>query len=1069
MFLTSLLLTFSSTSLGQDVVPPVKKSAGSGAMTITPDPNDSLSGKSRTKANTSTISTGDTLRSIKTGRGKAISIIIDHSGSMHGEPLNAAKRSSAIVIDLIKIWGQADLFPDEIGNIQFQYIQFGGQGQQNVLHPLRRISDIDQLRNDILNSVTRYSNTDFTSGLEPAVRAIPDSLDHKTIFLTDALDQGKGPNRAKGYYNSLDEIKFIIYGSSRDSVKQKGWLSILNDADEYHVNDEYEVFALFVKTLFEFVDNINKYLVRQGEQRIDINKPFSLSKHSASQSHLSILSLPKEAIGLKIRSITDALGNILDPSQYKLYPASTFLNIVLKPSVPSGDYKVNFESNSISRSHKIQYINFEKANIQLKLFTNQNKGNSCFLENSSVNFDFKYWDLDQNVEVSYPDFLSHSAYRYKMFNDIIDETGSGNNGLLFSHSFSFGSAGSYEIRSSWSYNEQKLKNDDPPLSIVENICVSKNGSLVHLEYDTTNTWQGREILFTAILADSNPSINKQNRKLILDIGSRDEIELVQDPSNNQHYQGTLENVERGRDYTLSLKNINPNYNFALDASSITTFYGRERTLQITFEGKDFSGLKENYDPDSFLDRLRYAFSPSASELPDSSYTYIGDELIVPYELPYYSSLSDEVKFEISINKVFQDETLDLNFIIDSNSQNYPHSDVKLIYPQFFPFTSMGWPKFSREYENAVTFQFPEQTGSSTGTGSVTNSLKIQKREGGMDIQAPLYPEPSFTARANLIFTKSNGTIQKIIVPDNVTIIEVKTNQLDKMATRLRWWAMRIIMFFVSGLLLLLYLIPLYFSIRKSRQKVRQWRRILDNDHLKPQDLWNSPEKNQKCNPQIALPEVIKSSFVDDHGILSKNEFDSWIKETIILDNQDPKKANRFITKRIGYQSIFEKSKVPGKILYIILSPILILVDVWRASLEVDKRIIKNTKLIEYVKTVEDINIPNIPSTFSLSNQNMINVTFNDKADNAIRLRYIRAQGKVVEIVIHTDDISVHSKNYTLNLLWSNGENSFAGYNERIRSPRGINEFEIEVEERLFIRVTDIDYEQKACIISVNRL
>ncbi len=987
---------------------------------------------------------------------------------MDGEPIKAAKNSSAIVIDLIKIWGRSDLFPDQIGNIQFQYIQFGGKGQQKILHPLGKITDIDKLRNDIVNAATRYSSTDFTMGMEPVVQSVADSLDHKTIFLTDGQDQSVGPNKTPGYYSSLDEVKFVVYGQPNISVDQKGWLSIVKDTEEFHVNDEYEVFAVFVKTLFEFVDNINKYLVRQGDQRIEQNIPFEITKHSGNQSHLSILSVPRSATGLKIDNITDSSGSPLATSDYIVYETKTFLSIVLNPNVATGDYKVNFIPSSLNRSHSISYINFEQVNIALKLFTTPDVTNGCYLENSSVNFKFKYWDLDLDKEVAYPDFLSHSAYRYKLLNDRIDVTGKGDKGLLFSHAFDFGSAGNYEIRSAWSYNEEKLKNDDPPLSVVGNICVSRNGSLVRLKYDTTLTWEGREIEFTATIEDQNPIIAQQNKKLVLDLGNGSNLDLIQDSSNPRTYRGTLDYVERGRDYTLSIKNINSNFNFALDQSSNTTFYGKERTLKITYRGKDFSSLKRNYNPDSFIDKLRYAFSPSASDLPDSSYTYQGDNLIIPYEIPYYSALNDEVQFQISINKVFPDEEIKIDFLIDSQANEYPFPDTRVIALPFWPFSGMGWPKYSQSKSSAISFRFPQQKGSATTNNIASNNLIINKLEGAMDIEVPLYPEPKFTAEGNIEFKKRSGKRQSIRVPTNTTIIEIKTNQLDRMATLWRWWATRALVIIIALLIIALYLFPYLASVRKSRQKVRVWRRLLYNDHLRPEDLWNSPEMNQKCNPDLALPSEIRALFRDLHSMESRKEFETWIKEILAIDAQDPKKANRLIKKKIGYQSLFINAPTTIKPLLWILFPFIKLIDFWRAALQLDRKAIKNARLIEYVRTVEDINTPNVPSTFSFTGQSIINVTFSDRSDNNVRLRDIKAQGKIAEITLNTDYVTIQSKNFALKILWPTGEDTYASYNDRTSSPRGITGFEFEVEDRLFVRVTDIDFERRACVIATNR-
>lgn len=1046
---------------GQSTVPPVQRSGGSASMTITPDPNDTTQGQQ---------GGGNPLPNLTSGGGvpgsNALTVIVDHSGSMLNGALAASRNSSAILGDLIEIWGTS-LYPKVFKDLQFQYIEFGDLHESNVLIPLGPIQNAAQIRQQILNSPTSYGGTDFSAGINPAVQTLMDSLYHRTLFLTDAGDGGAGATQGAGYYAALDDIKFVIYDAANASVASKGWLSVTN-ASEFHVENEFEVLSVFVQTLFEFVDNLNNYLVRQGEKKIGVGTPFVIQKHSPTESNNTIVSKPASATGIQIKEVLDPVGNVVDPPLVRIDETATFFNVVLDATLPKGDYQLVFEPSTLSRTHYLDYISFERCQIELQPELSPDPGSGCFLENSAVNFQFKYMDVVQGVQITYPDFLSHAAYRYAMIGQPMDVSGQGNQGLLFTHSFPFGTAGRYEVRSVWSYNESKLQQGDPKLALVEQVCVDQNGSLVRLDYDTTQTWEGREIEFTATILEPKPGM-KQIKKLPLQLGGGAEIPLRQDSANALVYRGTLDYVERGRDYVLSIGKIT-NYNLAFDSTAATAFRGRERYIQITVTAKDFSALRQDVSVSNFFKRVWQSLNFVLSDLGDETFVYAGESLKIPYQLPYYEAERDSIDFVFSLNKVFPDETVRLSFQLDSTRYTYAAEDVETLWLKVWPFTALGAPKRSQDLSDAVMVQM-------NFTDSLTimqprpgqQSLWLAKRAGTMTFTEALFPEPSFAVSGNLSFGLKDGSTRTVTLPNNHTELAIETSLLDKRYTLLRWRLNRILLLFLLLFIGVLYLLPAWIGRRKNQTKVRLWRRLVRNESLLPTDLWYSPERNSACNPQLKLPDPIKAAFPDEYHQPSYAEYAAWLQTVQELEQTNRKKAASEIKSKLCYTPIYKRGGIVRAILLAPFFPIVLLLDVWRRALDRSPKVVRNADFLAYVRDVENLTIPNVPSTFSFSGEGTIRIRFQDPATNAVRLREMNVQGKVADLSFGTDQINLVAFNYALTAHWRSGESEYIAQNGRATSPKHLSEFGFEVDEKLYITVREIDFETQSCVVHTEKL
>jgi hypothetical protein len=1049
-FTISFMIMFLIYNVSSQTTVPKVKTGNTGTMTISPDPNDTLS---KTTHRTTKQSRG-TLQSTNPAitNTNAISVIIDHSGSMTGGPLDAAKNSSIIMIDLIDLWGN-ELFPQQIGNMNLQYIQFGGKGEFNVIHQLGLLSNQNKLRKDILGSGTTYGNTDFSSGLNEALKQLKGkSFNNKTIFLTDGGDLGTGPNAGKNQYTDLVETKFIIYNNPNASVKQKGWLQAVPNGSEFHVNSEYEVLSHFVKTLFAFVDDIDYYLVRQGNQNIDVGQTFKLFKHSNNKENMLILSKPQNT-NIKIHKIIAPSGKELTPDSFLVYDTKTFFNIFLKDSLPSGEYQIGF-SNSLNRSHDLYYINFETCNIFLNLSTSPKLGsNGCYLENSSVNFNFLYWDADLNTQIAYPDFLNHSAFHYRIDNAISEKVGHGNQGLTFSHSFPFGSAGTYQVWSAWSYNAEKLKlQNKPPLSLLTEFCITKNGSLVHLDYDTTQTWEGRQIEFTAEILNPSADLISNTSDIMMQTG-HGVIILKQIASLQNKYKGKLDYVVSDLHYSLSIDNTNTNYQFAFDKSSITSFLGRKRYINVNYSGKDYTSFRKK-NLSTILKKIKYVFSNR--HIPHKSYSITGRNITIPYYLPYYDVVNDDIQLSFSVNKTFPDETSTLIFSSDSLEYKYSCDSV-----------SVGglWGWFSKEYNYPdavkVNLDINDSVHLNQGMQSHQNCL-IHKRKGEMFFRSPLYRMPEFEINSNLQFLI--GQNMRTIKLDTTSIkIEISTNPLDRLYLKTKWFVLKFLFLFTLALIALIYLILFLVSKSKCGQKILLWNRIINNELSQPNDLWKEPYSGKQCNPSLELPDEIKNAFREGKGNSSKELFLNWINSD---DSHNPIE----IRKKICYKSILRSSNLTVKILYIAFFPVSILIDMIRNSVELDTTIISNKRLLDYVRIIEDASIPNLPSEWSFHNQSHIVISFNQPSDNAIRLRHIGYQGRLAEIILHPLEEYTSVVAYRAAIdLFIQDKSYYITQGRQQSTNKNCQSFKFVINEKLEINIEEIDYKKLSCRIQCHSL
>ncbi|MCC7430519.1 VWA domain-containing protein [bacterium] len=798
----------------------------------------------------------------------SITLIVDYSESMQQQGLREAKNSTVILLDLINEWRK--LYPQEIGNLYFQFIQFGGPSEQRILFPLTKISDFEEIRSLIIDDETKFHGTDFAGGIELALSQLKkhQGLNNKTIFLTDAGDNGKGPG-SNVSYAPLGDTKFIIYG---DYSLAQNWLNAIPNSTSKNFSDEFEVTAEFVATLFEFVDEINKYLVRRGKQRVEKSLDFTTTKHGF-ENHTIIITKPNENIALD--KIISPDGDTLIPSEYQTWEARSFVQIMLKKDLPKGPYTIKF--SGLNRSYTLNYISFERCDIFFGFFpTPKLESGECFVTNSNVIFDFKYWDRTQNLPVLYDDFVNSTSCRLKMGRT--DTTLPFDLFPLrnFATKFDETEIRNYEVLTSWNYNLSKLRNNNPPLELVNEFCVTKNGNLVKVFCDTSLAWEGRELEITATLL--NPGFDPKSLNNFLIEINKHQVSLSKKSENT--FFGVLADLKPDV-YELSIPNQN-GFTFATDTTSVSKFEVKKRFLVLTLEKRK----KQFEEEPGFWQLLTDNFKTGAAEKENLRLNILKN-VSVPLDLPFSDSLSEETEIKITPNKIFPDEIAKINLQVGGDSV----FACKEVRENGF----LGFFQDVNSYGDAVkvSFNIPEKMALKTGE-ALTQKLKITKKTGEMNFEEPLYVEPRFLTGGFI----QTGNKQVSFEPSEV-IFSIKTDVSDKWVVESKKLAfsslvyvfIAVLFFFCVGLWLI--------NWQKFRKKYGLWQSC---KKLSPEDFYNTfPEKIKlECkkfagkNSNFFLP-------TEDDLVKEKRAF------RLLVKNQEKNKFDKLIVKKCSVEFL-EKLK-----------------------------------------------------------------------------------------------------------------------------------------------------------------
>jgi von Willebrand factor type A domain len=858
----------------QKPVPPVQKGKGD-TLIINPDPNITGSSGSKTSGNIPQQAGSEDV---------SLNIIIDYSSSMADGKIEAVKNSALTLIDLIKLWSK--IYPKEISRMKFQFIRFGGKGEYEILHPLGKIHDYQALKDKIVNSKADYGSTDYNSGFLAALEAIQKGkiTNTKTIFLSDGEDHSDGPKNGIDY-DLLGDVKFLLFKTPDADISN--WERSIRNSSTIRTADEYQVTSIFISTLFEYVGSLNDYLVRMGKSKLQKGEQFVTIKHGTNKEHCIVISRPNNNI--KINSIYDNNNTPLSDNDYILETRSTFFLVTFMEGVPRGKKRIEFEG--LSNSQYFEYISFEKANILLYLQTIPAITSDGFLEYSSVNFDFKFWDNDQNENIDYPDFLSNVAFRYKIHNSIADYIGKDLSKLTFKKSLPVGSAGKYEVHTAWNYDLNKLKNNQPPAQKICEFKIEANGSLVHIDFDETQLWEGRSIVFRAALIDDNEYILNNYKTLTLNLDHYpNSLELKQDPNQKNAYTGTLKNAKPGK-YQLSLDSPSQ-VRLGIDGNSTTQFEVGKRYIVFGIEATDFSSIKQNM---SLWQKIKYSWLELVGNY---SYEFkynsipVESDIAVQYELPYKGEFNKNAKMDIKLNKMFPGETLELAFSVSGDSvfSSKLTKKGKAIAHRFF-----GVFNYKIDIEQAVEVKFDlPQNITLLPSENMERTIAINKKSGMMNFKEYLQEEPKIEIIGTLQISDEdspNNHPISINLPSHNVTLEIKTSSLS-------WWLYNIgnigahIIFYVI-LIIILFILLIIFLIKRRAyiSKLSLWHEC---EPLSPQDFIE------------LFPEIVIKKYVD--------LFHSTVKDEIggINEHNSEKLHNKRILKYLIFYKREKLSKLIAK-------------------------------------------------------------------------------------------------------------------------------------------------------------
>jgi len=356
---------------------------------------------------------------------------------------------------------------------------------------------------------------------------------------------------------------------------------------------------------------------------------------------------------------------------------------------------------------------------------------ACLIENENINFRFRFWDVDQQVEITYPDFLAHTAFRYEIHNQVKQVVSKDPKQLHFTKAFATGSSGQYTALSSWNYNLDKLKNQEPPLSLVKEFCVAEDGRLVHLSYDTTQTWQGRRLVLQAKVDRTDATFLQEVTTIYVQTG-QGQVLLQQTAPNTNSYEGSIDRVA-AKLYQLTIENRYPKYKLGFDEHTATQFEGRARYLVYEIEQRAYAAAKQQL---SWKDKLYQALESlkGAKHYERVRHSYKGDQdILVTSELPFAEALDEEIPISIRLNKRFPDEQVQFNFKVKANA--YAQADVR----------TGGWwglLQSSSAIPDAIKTDFLLKGSQSLEQSSMLQYLRLQKIAGDIFLEQPLQPMPS---------------------------------------------------------------------------------------------------------------------------------------------------------------------------------------------------------------------------------------------------------------------------------------------------------------------------------------
>jgi len=751
----------------------------------------------------------------------ALNVLLDHSGSMQkNNRIVYTNNSTKTLLEIIRLW--SELYPDRIGTIDFQIINFGGENEIEIIHPLSSITNdnLNEILKKVDNSRAIYKNTDYNNAFQNALENMKMNYKNvRTIFLTDGIDEGEGPQNNINY-DSLGDTKFIVFDVKNLRVDR--WTKRIKYADAYYLSNEFEVTSIFVTTLFEYVDDINKYLVRRGSQHIK-NNTFNFNKHSSKESQQIIVNKMKKDI--KIKHIVDSNNVILSNSLYDLYDKSTFFQINFSEKLLKGDYKIVFENNC--DQCELFYISFEKVNIVLNLLTNPPLDGPIY-ENSAINAELIFKDTEQNIPINYNDFIQYAAY-YCKIGDFKKYTNRGIENLKFVIQTPENASGSYDIKTAWSYNQAKLIEGFPQLTTISEVNISKPDILLDLQYDKNDLWEGRDLEIIASIV--NPELLDLTRinDLKISTGNDQEIITLQKKNDENFYSGKIEKLQP-KIYQLSLNECK-DFKLALSAKSETCFSVNKRNLVLQTELINY----DFYEKISLWEKIKQAWFDLTNKKNYNKTKQINTldkDLVLCYGLPYKGEVQFNTVLDIYLNKIFPDEEIEINIKTEGDTI----FSTKLAKSQAYKLSFLGLIKREFKADDIVRIDF-DYKNSNILTSKNNNAriiLNLRKLAAIVNFDETLSIAPK------IVVSVVNSKNMNCIIETREIAFDIKTSSESLWFYQIANIGFYVFLIILFLLIILCGLILGLLFIRKRVKKSEIWN---NSKNKSPEDFYHMfPEK-----------------------------------------------------------------------------------------------------------------------------------------------------------------------------------------------------------------------------------
>ncbi len=769
-----------------------------------------------------------------------INLIIDHSLSMKGDRIKYAHNSLITFFELIESW--KNNFPEELANLNVQLIKFGGNGESQIIYPLQKVSDIDKVIHKIRVTKAQYMKTVYDEGFSKAIQQLKNQNYSitKTILLTDGLDEA--PKPMLGDYASLGEVKFLVFNDNIKSLPL--WERKIPNSSVYQLSNEFEVTSILLQTLFSLVDNNNEYLIRQGNIDSDV---FDFFKHN--NDNLSLIVIPLTKKNLRIQSIKSKDNEIIGNDKYQIEQKDTFIQIKLTSNLPSGNYQIKFDN--IASENPLKWISFEKADIVLIPSTLEGKELSKeYVAGSSQNFQLMFWDKFTKTFITYPEFLEYVSFSYLLTPNQVYRKSKNIYDLRFAYSLSEKVGQEHCIYTNWGYNYNKLRKLNSDMNPVAKFTTVKQGNLVDVRYDTTYTWEGRSLQIEAEIIDGNHSAVNEIVLLV----NGEEIKLKK---SGNIFTGAINKLKTGN-YSISIKSDSTN-NYEISAASLTTFFVKERSINIFVESPEYAEVNENL---SIGKKFSIAWSKIFGTNGDYEVTTenrtVTDNYI-NFSLPYKNELKGQYKLSIEPNMLFPDEKLvgkmiqlgDKTFIADNDIE--PSLFIKLPKDLDFDINS--------------------------NSNSFSTLFQVEKSKGKHYFSKVIQPKPEIQIPWSILNQE-----ETIVEKEQSLIFNVKTSYAD-------WWinnivdvTIYIILIIVSLILLFIILLLLLFIRRRKVRKMEVWQEIKDKS---PEDFLVKLPKTFRDN--------VRELYAKSREIKQEDNISEIRKFKTILEKL-PKKMERIALK-----------------------------------------------------------------------------------------------------------------------------------------------------------------------------